>query len=178
MTWLSDEAWWHVVAPLTSGSALRSAALLNKIVDQFNVDTAVRYQRSPGPGGTKCNIFLNDVTRALGCEIAQMEHRAATIIELNANDQIDWLTSWRGANTGWREVGAIDARTRADLGYPTAVVWKNPGGIGHVALAVPAPAGAIVDANVWIAQAGGRNFRLMQVQSGFGANKVRYFTHD
>lgn len=174
--WLSPDAWWHVTAPVTGGSANRSAELLNHIVDQFEVETHQRY--TPRGGTTFCNVFVNDVTRALACEVAQMEHRAASIVELDANAQIDWLAGPRGIANGWTECTQRHAREAADNGLPVVVTWKNPGGIGHVAVGVPAPEDALPDGYLWIAQAGARNFRCGPVAAGFGLRPVKYFTHE
>ena len=175
-SWLPDDAWWNVTAPLTGGTTNRSASLLNRIVDQFDVEHTLRYV--PRGGTTFCNVFLNDVTRALACEINHLEIGAGGPKELDANKMIEWVTGPTGRRHGWTECrDAAAARSAADRGFPTVVTWYNPKGIGHVAMAVPAPLDAPSDGRVYIAQAGASNFRCGLVSRGFGSLPVRYFTH-
>ena len=65
--WLAAEFWRPAFPPLTSGTARREAALTSAIIEQFRVEDAKRYQ--PDEFGTRCNLFLSDVTRALGCHV-------------------------------------------------------------------------------------------------------------
>lgn len=174
--WLPAEQWWHVTAPFTTGSHLRSAALLERVIDQFPL-AHPRYQRNSA-GFTQCNIFLNDITRALGCEVAQVEQGSRGPHELDANAQIQWLMSRGLLFHGWREVAQPIARQRADDGYPVAATWLNLGGIGHVAVGTPAPLGTPADGILWVAQAGASNFRRGHVTQGFGPRPLRIFTHD
>jgi len=180
MNWLSPDPCWHVTAPVTSGAALRSRQLLDRIIDQFDVETHARYQRN-AKGDTMCNTFVNDVTRALAAEVAQRELKmvegAPRIVELDANAMIDWLAGYHGQRNGWVSCDEHSARAAADAGYPVVVAWSNPGGIGHVAVGTPAPVGMPDDGHLWIAAAGAHNFRRCLVAQSFGAAQVRYFTH-
>jgi len=172
--WLPKDAWWNVTAPLTSATGTRTPELLNKIIDQFEVELHPSYKRTPQT--TFCNVFCNDVTRALGCEVNHLEIGAGGPRELDANKMIEWLIGATGARHGWTECTESTARMAADKGYPVVVLWYNPTGIGHVAVGTPAPA-ASVEGKLYIAQAGAANFRCGLVAKGFGSLRVRFFTH-
>ena len=68
--------------------------------------------------------------------------------------------------------GNRQARVRASAGYPTVTIWKNPTGIGHVAVVLPG-----MDF-IHIAQAGGSNFFDRNIINGFGNLPVAFYTHD
>ncbi|MFZ2875845.1 MAG: hypothetical protein WAZ94_15320 [Phycisphaerales bacterium] len=176
MNWMPDDAWWSLTPPITGGSTNRSSQLLEQILDQFDVETSKRYRRAPE--GTKCNIFVWDATRALACEVPQRELTSRGLVQQNANAMCDWLLGNMGRQHAWNEVAEHVARSRADSGFPVVVTQKNPGGIGHIAMGTRAPEGA-EPGKLWIAQAGGKNFRRGRVLEGFLATiPVRFFTHN
>ena len=107
---LPVDAWLPTSFISTSTVGNRSAAALNNVIRQFDVENAERY-RPWRNGSTYCNIFVWDVTRALGCEIPHYVDRESGdaryypnikgAYELDANGVCDWLRR-RGAEHGWR----------------------------------------------------------------------------
>jgi hypothetical protein len=63
----------------------------------------------------------------------------------------------------------------ANAGHPATVVWKNPGGIGHVAMVRP---GELTSNGPAIAQAGSTNTNSTHVRNTFGNRPVEYWVHD
>lgn len=160
-----DEArqWVDYRAPLTNAPGNRSPEALRAVLEQFRVETALRYKaRAPF---TYCNIFVSDATRALGCEIPHWLDKPRR--ELNANGICDWLE----ASTDWRELGARDAIVEASTGYPVVLAWRNPDPrrSGHVAMMLP---------DGTIAQAGKRNLFGAEIEAGFGRLAPLFYTHD
>lgn len=73
MSFLDSPAYLPVTCPVTGGSTNRSAELTSRILDMHDL-LHPRYQRdSGGLPGTRCNIFVWDVSRAHGCEIAHVD---------------------------------------------------------------------------------------------------------
>ena len=165
MSWLHPYQWVPVTAPLTSGTARRDARLLEQIVAQFEVETASRYR--PTATATYCNIFLSDVTKALGCEIPHWWNGR----ELTANAVARWLAGEEGGQNGWTLVSRRDAEIAANIGQPAVAVWANPKGVGHVALLVPSTG------ETQVAQAGRVNFSRGSLESGFGRREVVFYSH-
>ena len=167
----------------------RSKSNYNTVIDQFKVASNSRYARSSGK--TYCNIFAWDVTSAMKAEIPHWIYSngkpanpgASGAKEINANATYNWLNSY-GAAYGWKKVSAADAQKRANSGYPTIAIWKNPsGGSGHVAVVRPEGNGYAYSAYYGpvTAQAGAQNKNYINVRSGFNAsimNKVVYWTHN
>jgi spore coat assembly protein SafA len=157
-----------------------------EVIRQFGVASNPRYaQRDSNKDGTTdtfCNIYVWDVSKAMGAEIphwvdgksAPAEPGAKGAWEMNANATVDWLKNHGGEN-GWRQVTADEAQARANDGNPTVAVWKNPGGIGHVGMIRP---GEVTEKGPALAQAGATNFDDKQVQDGFGGRTPQYWTHD
>lgn len=156
--------------PLTGGSAYRSAEVLRAIVDQFDVEHAERYRRRDVTGDavpeTFCNVFLADVTSALGCAVPRFL----------ANAQIAWLRASTFGH-GWRECSRRDASERARMGFPVVVAWANPSGPGHVAIAVPTRFDPDDAERLEVAQAGSTNFARGPLERGFGRRVVEFYTH-
>lgn len=176
MDWLPKDAWWACTALITGGSTNRSAALLDRIIDQFDL-AHERYQ--PKPEGTKCNILVWDVTRALACEVPQRELINNQLTQLNANGMYNWLNGPRARTQRWNEVTEQVARARADAGFPVVVAQYNPGGPGHMAVGRPAPKDQPQDGKLWIAQAGGKNLRYARVTDTFLPQfPKRFFFHE
>ncbi len=159
---------WVPTAPkITCGSLCRSPDHYLQVVSQFDVTKAKRFQ--PVGSVTYCNIFLWDVTRAMSCEIP---HWVAGK-ELNANAVCDWLTK-HGQDYGWLRCDNASAATmRANSGFPTVAVWKNPSPSksGHVACIIPG-------VGVQIAQAGKKCYFGVQIDKGFGKLVPTFYTHD
>ena len=131
------------------------------MIDQFVVEKNPRFRRDQqGKGETYCNIFVWDVTRAMGVEIPHwVDHNnnptvLSKGIELDANGVIQWLQT-RGESLGWKMADPQRAQELANQGFPVIVMLLNPGGIGHMAVVRPGQNSLIQGAS--IAQAGGTN---------------------
>lgn len=161
------DAWNPINPPLTNQAGNRSASNYDQVLNQLAVANNPRYaQRN---GNTYCNIYVWDATKAMGAEIPHWVNGR----ELDANATVDWMRG-TGANQGWRKISAEEAQSRANQGMPTVALWKNPGGIGHVAMVRP---GEIANGPA-IAQAGARNFNNGHTGDSFGSRPVEYWTHN
>jgi hypothetical protein len=170
---------------ITSNEYTRSAGLYRAVINQFNVETAERYQPSEK---TYCNIFLWDVTSAMGAEIPHYvdaetnEPRAYPDVkgarELNAAGIDKWLHE-HGGKYGWREVDAATAQRYANAGKPAVT---TAGSLGHVQVVCPSKDGAYdPEKGVTIAQAGRRlrNYAyISETYSKEQLGKISYFVHD
>jgi hypothetical protein len=164
---------------IKTDSGVRRPILLMKVVDQFRVETTSRYQ--PKDGQTFCNIYLWDVTRALGAEIphwievGDMEGGTPVRHELNINHTIQRLEA--GLVEGWSECTAEHARAASNLGCPTVATWLNSSGPhGHVAVCLPSTTGE----EQQVSQAGSVCFSQGGISRAFGPDKlpaVRWWTH-
>lgn len=170
----------------------RSPEALRAVIDQFDVVNSERYR--PGRNNTTyCNIFVWDVTSALGCEIPHYvdsltgEPRTYPDItgayELDANGVYDWLLD-HGQEYGWREVTAEEAQNSANEGYPVvaAMSKKSTNGVGHVQIVCPSEDGTYNSTlGPTVAQAGSTNtnysYQIYRYTTADLKN-VRYFVHD
>lgn len=163
----NTKAWEPTEAPQKSDASNRSAQTYNSVIDQFDVENNPRY--APRDGNTYCNIFLWDVTRAMGAEIPHYWKGR----ELDANATADWLRE-NGREYGWSPIGEREAQAAANQGKPVVVAWKNAGGIGHVGVVRPGEANGNGPA---LAQAGARNLNHAHVRDTFGQADVAYYVH-
>jgi hypothetical protein len=183
-TMKDPRAWVEVTPDIVNTAQNRAAALYVEAAKQFEVETNPRYVRghdgNPANGQeTYCNIYLWDVTKAMSCEVPHWVDPATGVEvpmgkgkELSANGVCDWFDV-HALSHGWMMCGRSQAMSRASSGYPTVVVWKNPGGIGHVAVVLP---GADF---THIAQAGAVNFFNDRLERGFGkVGPLKFYTHD
>jgi hypothetical protein len=122
----------------------------------------------PHNGSTFCNVFAEDVTKAMHAPLPRMM----------ANDLHNWLKSPAGKRAGWDQISAKAAQHRANEGQPTVAVWHNDAGVhGHIAMVRPGHMAG--PGNPATAQAGARNFLHGHMRDGFGsAHPVLYFTHE
>lgn len=156
----------------------RSPLALHSLIDQFSVEASLRYRRGllngkPSPlARSWCNLFVSDVTLAAGCPIP----RSIKGKFLTANDQCDWLAI-AGASEGWERVELERALVEVERGLIVVPAWKNPNPkeSGHVAICRPAPRGP--DGQLWMAQAGYRNFVSGTLASGFGRKAPVLWMH-
>jgi peptidoglycan hydrolase-like protein with peptidoglycan-binding domain len=170
--------------PVRGDPARRNASTYNNVINQFAVGNNPRYtpRDSSGDGvrDTFCNIFVWDVTKAMGAEIPHWVDGKGNPTgvgqgrELSANGTVDWLHQ-NGNRHGWRKVSAQEAQAMANQGHPAVAVWKNTGGIGHVAVVRP---GEVTSQGPAIAQAGARNFNNGHVKDSFGNRPVEYWVND
>ena len=177
-TWLPDSgetgfvklplAVWTAATPaITSSQEDRNPELYRAVLDQFRVETAPRYR--PGRDGfTYCNIFVVDVTRAMGVHLQQM----------GATAMCNWLGT-TGKEHGWREVDAETAQRYANEGKPAVT---SAGSIGHVQMVAPSRDGKYdPELGVAIAQAGrivSNYTHITKIYSGNSMKQVRYFVND
>ncbi len=167
---LTVDPWFPVTAPLTSGSSARSREVYEKVIAQFEVTRNHRYRANAVTGQTFCNIFVWDVTAAMGAPLSHWWLGR----ELTANEVIQWLEGANGAAHGWRkELNATAARVSALAGRPTVAVWKNPiaSKPGHMAMVLPDSMDLV------IAQAGKENFDRCRINVGFGDKLVNFWSH-
>lgn len=184
-------------APLTNGEGNRSAFSYAKVIDQFRVEESERYE--PGEK-TYCNIFVWDVTRALGAEIphyvlkddqagasavdelGRFKVEAAKREELNVNSTVGWLKD-HGPSNGWRRVDARMAQGMANGGHPAVAVWANPnsGKHGHIAIIRPGSL-PLNPSGVAVAQAGRLVLNANHLDTGFNdpelQKPVQYWYHE
>lgn len=157
--WIRVEPWLPIDVPLEHRTSVRA------ICEALEPATQKRYQ--PIGHSTFCNIFVWDVTRAAGCEVPHWYNpgtdRATTVgtgFEMTANRMHDWL------ERRWTEVDEGDAKEAINRGHVVVVSWKNPAGIGHVAVLLE---------DGTIAQAGAHNFVGKSVAAGFGGHSPSFF---
>jgi hypothetical protein len=183
---------WVAVTPyVTSDLDRRSAQLYNEVIGQFDVETNIRYTPYKRGNDTYCNIFVWDVTRAMGAEIPHYVDLktgapryypdVSGAYELDANGVYDWLTQ-NGKQYGWIEVSAETAQEYANKGCPAVTAWKNSdGGAGHVQVVCPSKNGGYDEIRgVTVAQSGRHNYEYAYISSTVSAGKlpeVRYFVH-
>lgn len=169
----------------------RGAELYTQVVGQFEVESNPRYAvNKNGEDDTYCNIFLWDVTSAMGAEIphyidpdtneplSYSESDGAK--HMNANRIYDWLDGY-GQNYGWREATPEEAQRYANEGRPAITIWKNPtGGHGHAQVVVPSKDGAYNEATgVMIAQAGRNLYSYAPISKIYSSrlSDVKYYVH-
>lgn len=177
--------WLPVLARYRSSGGSRSPERYDTIIDQFAVEANQRYRRNAqGRGETYCNIFVWDVTRAMGAEIPHWvtdggEPMSPTHgLETNTNAAIGWLHA-HGRRHGWREMRMDEAQAHANRGAPAVAVWRNDPGIGHMAIVRP---GAATEDGPPLADAGetnhGRTRAAHVFTTGWRRDDLAYFAHD
>ncbi|MEC0181233.1 hypothetical protein P4H61_06940 [Paenibacillus peoriae] len=143
----------------------RSASTYASIIDEFKIETNRKY--SP-VGGTKCNIFAQDVMSAMSADLPSGL----------ANQIADALSG--NKTPGWYSVTFLDAQKRANLGYP-AIGIKKAEGHGHVVVVRPKGASITILKEVQIAQAGTKNYNNNTINYSWIAADlpgVKFYTHD
>lgn len=161
-------------ARITSATGQRSPALYDAVLDQFEVETNPRY--APRHGKTYCNIFIWDVTRAMGAEVpfwTKDGEPASRVVGgsrmMNTNAMAHWLET-KGLERGWRRTTESRAIAAARRGEPALAIRINPAGHGHVAMVRPSRA-------LVLAQAGSRCFARGSKTDSFGAGRPSFWIH-
>jgi len=182
------EFWRPTTPAVTSVEGNRSPELYRSVIDQFRVERAERYKPFR-EGNTYCNIFVWDVTSAMGAEIphytdpATGEPRYYPDIRgarsMGATATCEWLRT-HGQTYGWREVDAETAQMHANQGKPA---MTSAGSLGHVQIICPSRDGGFDPVRgVTIAQAGSRVTNYSHISSIYSANalnnNVRYWIHE
>jgi hypothetical protein len=137
-------------APITNDVGDRSAYNYFKVIEQFQVEKSPRYAED---SETYCNIFAEDVTRAMNAPLPQMV----------VNDMVDWLKENR-ATSGWKRVDERMAQQMAKEGHPSIAIAANvtPSNHGHVAVIRPASEGD--NRGAAITQAGASNIDATHIE--------------
>lgn len=177
--WLSPDRTIDVVPPRLSSPSTRSAAELEDVIRQFHVELSPRYAVSDinqdGIRETWCNLYVSDVTRAMGCEVP----RRVLGRYQRANDMVHWLTQ-QGFTQGWRRATQAEARRLADLGRPVVAGWDSlTSAPGHVAIVLPRRAGT-QRPTTEVTQAGAQNWGRVDLGLAFGKHRlsaVQFFSH-
>lgn len=188
------EQWVPAVAAVKSLPGARRPDLYVEVCKQFGVTTHPRYQpkatRDPKTGRVKistyCNIFVWDVTRAMGVEIphwVDFTTKSKPVgvgkgDELDANEVFDWLVK-HGPSSSWYPANASAAGMLARAGRPVVAAWRNPSGAsGHIAMVLP----GLPPDHLVIAQAGAKCLFNEPITKGFGdlfnRSEVRFFAAD
>jgi len=181
------DAWRPTTPVVTSNIGNRSPSLYRAVLDQFRVETAERYR--PGRNDTTyCNIYVWDVTRAMGAELPLYTDRETGeprfppdtrgARSMGARAMCEWLQT-HGQTYGWREVDAATAQWYANQGKPAVT---SSGQRGHVQMVCPSRDGRFDPIRgVTIAQAGRivTNYtHISSTYSAAGLNDVRYWVHE
>jgi hypothetical protein len=184
---LPVNGWIAATPSIVSTEEYRDPNLYRAVVSQFMVENSERYR--PRDGKTYCNIFMWDVTAAMGAEISHYTDPVTGVpryrpdnegaIAMNAVRIDTWLSN-HGRNYGWREVDAETAQYHANQGRPAVT---TSGSNGHVQVVVPSRDGGFDPVRgVTIAQAGGRLTSYAYITETYSAstlkNQVRYWVHN
>ena len=184
-------AWLPTSPQITGDESDRSAKLLDDVIGQFHVESSERYRPHKNGSDTYCNIFVWDVTSALGAEVPHYVDAktgaprtypdVSGATELNANGVCTWLAN-QGSRYGWKAVSAQEAQNDANNGYPVVAAWKNTGGgAGHVQIVCPSKDGEYDSARgVSVAQAGARNYEYAYTSATLGGSRLpetKYYVH-
>lgn len=170
-----------ILPPLSNSPGNRNPDVYSQVINQFAVGHNPRYL--PTHGFTYCNIFLWDVTRAMGAEIPHWINSSGQIAapfssgahEVNINGGVDWMRNFGVVLHGWQSATAAQAQNAANQGELAVIMWKNPtGGHGHTAVVRP---GQITSKGPATAQAGAVNFNAGHMKDGFGNISGRYYIH-
>ena len=184
---LPTDFWRPTTPAITSGEENRSPERYRAIISQFRVETAERYKPFR-KGATYCNIFVWDVTSAMGAEIPHYTDpetgepriypdvagaKAMTAVEIDG-----WLKTY-GAAYGWTQVDAQTAQRYANEGKPAVTTG---GSLDHVQVVCPSKDGGYDPTRgVTIAQAGSKVTSYAYITGIYGANSlnnVSYFVHE
>lgn len=174
--------WEDIAPPIRNEAGNRDPDMYNAVLDQFSVPINPRYRKNQqSENETYCNIFVWDVTKAMGAEIPHwVDENGRTVpqfsgTEQGANDLIDWLEKY-GGDQGWGVVDAEGAQAMANLGMPVVATWKNPNGVGHIAMVRPGRTSE--KDGPALAQAGAINSNQTTVGEMFGDEDVVYYYHN
>lgn len=184
------EAWKPVTPAITSNVFNRNPQLYRNVIKQFSVETNGRYAvNKNGHDDTYCNIFVWDVTKAMGAEIphyynpetgAPMQYpNVEGGLQMSANRMHNWLFE-HGEDYGWYQVTPEQAQAMANQGRPAMTVLKNDSGHGHVQMVCPSNDLSYDEKRgVTIAQAGRKLTSYQPITQSYRASlpKVVYFAH-
>lgn len=185
---IPDSPWKAVYPSIVGDVQNRNAATYRAVIDQFNVESNPRYRvNRQGKNDTYCNIFLWDVTRAMGAEIPHYIDPATKAPmygnkseggqAMSANRIYDWLHDV-GGQYGWHKVTPEMAQNLANQGRPVVTAKKNTGGHGHVQMVCPSNNGMYDPSRgVTIAQAGSNLYNYKHIGDMYSDSNVSKFTY-
>lgn len=144
---------------------------VRKVVLELDPANAKRYKRNSS--GTWCNIFVTDVSDAMGYPPSHWmgfdgnPSKDGTGMEMRANRLVRWFQQ-HGERFGWKAADKKTAMEWAAKGHLVIVGWdsRTTEEPGHVAVLLPEGT---------IAQAGRRNFVGETIAAGFGNLPVQFF---
>src|SRR5260221_2432086 len=108
--------------PLTNAPGQRDSAVYSQLIDQFAVRDNPRFLA--GQGKTYCNIFVWDVTGAMGAEVPHWVDAGGNIavpgapgaFEININAGVTWMKNHGMSQNGWQSVTPAQAQDAANQG--------------------------------------------------------------
>lgn len=143
-----------------------------KTIDFFQVEDSTRYRRTSSV--TYCNIYVSDVTNALGVYIPRWLNGE----KQNATAMLHWLENPMAQDLGWHAVSAQEAQILANQGIPTVAATE-----GHIAMVIPG-SGENIEGVYYpnSAQAGSINFDSEPTYVGFKnalnrGQEIQYFAN-
>ncbi|HEX2618807.1 MAG TPA: M23 family metallopeptidase [Phototrophicaceae bacterium] len=182
-----SERWLYLIA--TPNAPYSNPAQRNQIPDPARIEAVIRYLNPNEPpngtqryyvqsGSTFCNIFVNDATRILNCEIPNNPERT----------WVSYMAKWlrdNGAAAGWTQANdGQAAQDHVNAGHVAVMICSQRLTSDHVALVRPG-VGRLVNNFFYprVAQAG------MTISSDldssqpvtFGSlpsNKIQFYLHD
>lgn len=185
-----------VNAPLNNNTGNRSAYNYFKVIEQFEVEESLRYDRGKR---TYCNIFAWDVTRAMGAEIPhwvlKTDRDGGSAVDPNgkfmvapekrqemlANETVGWLKK-HGNIHGWRRIDARMAQQMANEGHPSVAIWENTDSKSHGHIAVIRPGSVGDKRGPAISQAGSLVLDASHIGKGFNdpdyEKRIQYWYHE
>lgn len=133
----------------------------------------------PVNANTFCNIFVNDITRILHCEMVNNPANT-TVAQMRL-----WLTQ-NGAANGWQEhpsTAGNMAQNFVNDGHVAVMMWSNSVASDHVALIRPGQGRIDAQGRFWprVAQAGAIVSADLDASVSFGnlpENFLSYYLHD
>jgi hypothetical protein len=165
-----------VNAPVRGDPRARNRATYNKVIDQFAVEINPRYASYNGE--TYCNVFVWDVTRAMGAEIPHIvvengePEFGCQSMWLGANGMNQWLNEC-GPRHSWHERSIEEIQSLANLGHPAvATIYCEP--VGHIGVVRP---GEMLNGPT-LAQAGTYNFNYAHIYDCFPVKGTQFFAND
>ena len=166
--------------PVTSNTSNRYSDLYLAVINQFGVDTNIRYVA--GSGITYCNTYAGDVARAMGYPFPTKREYSG----LNDPATIGFpnLYTWFTTNNsdpnksssarGWRSISDLQQIITSVNAGKIVVAVIN----GHIAVVRPGQSGVTSSNNLRTAQAGGTNSVNTTIWERFAGQTPLFFVHD
>jgi hypothetical protein len=159
--------------PVTSDTSNRYSDLYLAVINEFGVNTNVRYV--PSGGYTYCNTYAGDVARAMGnpfptkAEYSGLKDPAT----IGFPQLYNWFTT-SSSSRGWRSISDLQQIISAVNAGKMVVAMIN----GHIAVVRPGQSGVTSIKNLRTAQAGATNSVNTTIGERFGGATPIFFIHD